>query len=118
MNTRIKGMMIGIAIPLCLSTTLSVADSDVAMNACVQAFVSSTVPKDRPVSVRTESSSSILQRRRPYQIALKATTRSGKQLATATCRTDRDGTVIAMNGKPLPSLAAADVKANLSSADK
>jgi hypothetical protein len=118
MNTRIKAMMIGIAVPLCLTATLSVADSDAAMNACVKAFISTSVPKDRTVAVRTESSASLLQRRRPYAIALTATSRTGQQLATATCRADRNGTIEALNGKPLPSLAAANAKVNLTSADK
>jgi len=128
MNTR--ALLIGFAAPLCLTATLystsGVADSQTPpapttlratmMDACVKAFVSTAVPKDRQIALRTESptSSSLLPRTRPYSIVLTATTRdSGKRLATATCRTDSKGVVVALNGKPLPSQANADTKASL-----
>jgi hypothetical protein len=127
MNTcKHTALWIAIAVPLCLGSALSVADSkaarsEMAMAACVKAFVSTSVPKDRQVAVRTENraASMVIPRNRPYSIALTATSRtSGEQLAAATCRTNRSGTVIAMNGKSVPTLAAADAKANLTAEDK
>lgn len=129
MNTRnrTRALFTGIAAPLCLTATLhstaAIADSrtQAAMDACVKAFVSTALPKDQQITLRTEApmSSSLLPRSRPYAIALTATGRdSGKQLAKATCRTDRNGAVLALNGKPTPTLARADAKASLTAGDK
>ena len=129
MHTRnpTRVLFTSIAAPLCLTATLhstaALADSrtQAAMDACVKAFVSTSVPKDRQIALRTEmpTSSSLLPRARPYAITLTATGQdSGKQLAKATCRTDRNGAVLALNGKPMPSLASADAKASLTAEDK
>jgi len=115
-----KYITLAIAVPLCLTAPLSVADSTpaaatTAMDACIKAFISTAVPKDRQVALRTETRGvTMMPRTRPYSIALTATSRnSGKQLAAATCRTDRNGTVIALNAKAVPSLTAPDAKASL-----
>jgi hypothetical protein len=120
-----KYITLAIAVPLCLSATLSVADSTpaaatTAMDACLKAFISTAVPKDRQVALRTETRGvTMMPRTRPYSIALTATSRnSGKQLAAATCRTDRNGTVIALNAKAVPSLTAPDAKAGLAAEEK
>ena len=128
MNTRhrTRAFFTGIAAPLCLTaalhSTATLADSrtQAAMDACVKAFVATSLAKDRQIALRIEAptSSSLLPRARPYAIALTATGRdSGKQLAKATCRTDRNGAVLALNGKPMPSLASADAKASLTAED-
>jgi hypothetical protein len=120
MNTRKlnRAILISVAMPLCMASALSVADSTTAMDACVKAFVSTSLAKDRSVAVRTESRmSSILTVRRPYAISLTATGKdSGKKLAKATCVADRNGTVLALNGKPPAPLTEA--KAALTAADK
>jgi hypothetical protein len=121
MNTRKRiALTLAIAAPLCLTSAWSAADSKTAMDACVKAFVSTSVPKDRQVAVQTEAlATTIITRSRPYSIALTATSSSsGKKLATATCRTDRNGIVIALNGKPVPSLATQVAKASLTTEDK
>lgn len=118
MNTRTYITLVS-AVALGLSCALSVADPSptasaptpaaVAMDACVKAFVNAAVPKDRQLAVQTEryTASSIIARKRPYAIALTATARaSGKKLASATCRTDGNGAVVALNGRPVPSLVA------------
>lgn len=118
MNTR-PHVTLASAAALLLSSTLGMADPSpaapaaAAMDACIKAFVSTALPKGRLLAVQTEryAASSIIGRQRPYAIALTATARdSGKQLATATCRTDSKGTVIALNGKPVPSLMAQAAK--------
>ena len=119
-------LALAIAVPLCLTSTLSVADpkdaaATAAMDACIKAFISTSVPKDRQVALRTETVGvTVLPRsNRPYSIALTATSRnSGKQLAAATCRTDRNGTVIALSGKAVPSLTAPDAKASLTAEEQ
>lgn len=107
-------VLVGIAAPLCLSTP-SLADSTAAMEACVSAFVSTALPKDRAVAVQTERprSASLIQRK-PYSIALTATGKqSGRRLAQATCRVDRKGTSLALNGKPVPVSGMGETKVAL-----
>ena len=126
MNTRQHITLLSAA-ALYLSCTLSIADPSptgpavVAMDACVKAFVSTAVPKDRQLALQTEryAASSVITRQRPYAIALTATARSsGKKLAAATCRTDRNGTVVALNGRPVPASMARDAKASLAAEAK
>ena len=111
MNTcnRTTGILTGIAASLCFASTASLADSTAAMDACVKAFVSTSVLKDRAVvAVATEAApASSLTQRRSYAIVLLATGKqSGKRFAQATCRVDRNGTAIALDGKPLPTPVA------------
>jgi hypothetical protein len=111
-HTRIA---LALAAPLYLIATLSVAEataSSTAMDACIRAFISTAVPKDRQVRLHTESlAATMISRGRPYSITLAATSSSsGKQLAAANCRIDRHGN-IALNGKPITSLTAPDAKA-------
>lgn len=76
--------------------------ADAAMDACIEAFISSTLPEDQPVQVRKNSN-----RDRPLaayastqQIELTARiSRTGEQVAAATCIADRDG-VIALKRAP------------------
>ncbi len=117
MNTRnrTKAILIVIAAPLCLASTLSFADPTTAMDACVKAFVRTSLPQDRAVTVQTETplTTSLVQKR-PYAIVLSAVGKqSGKRLAKATCLVGRDGTAIALNGKPLPTPTLAETKVAL-----
>src|SRR5262245_47481199 len=78
------------------------ADADAAMDACVQAFVDATVPKDHPVTVRRieKAESPLTAHDRAYRIVLMATgAKSGKSFGRATCTTDRNGQVVAMTGR-------------------
>lgn len=77
-------------------------DADAAMDACVQAFVSANLPKDQPVSVRKIDTidGPLAVQDRAYRIVLTATGKtSGKKLARATCIVDRDGQIVALNGR-------------------
>ena len=95
------------AVSIAASMTLLVpsasrADADAAMDACVQAFVSANLPKDQPISVRKIDTidGPLAAQDRAYRILLTATGKtSGKKLARATCIVDRDGQIIAMNGR-------------------
>lgn len=73
-----------------------------AMNACVKAFVTTSLEKERPYTVKTEDAapSTITQSARNYRISLKATGKhSGAKVAKAECIVDRDGVVLSLNGK-------------------
>lgn len=86
------------------------AHSDAAMDACINAFVSSSLEKERPYTVqKTDSAASPLDlQARAYRIALTATGKtSGKKVAKATCVVDRSGVVLSLNGKPYSSTALA-----------
>jgi hypothetical protein len=99
MNARI----LVISALLLTAPVLSHANEDAAMNACVKAFVSSSLEKERPYTVKTQESvvSPVDQYTRAYRIALSAKGKtSGKQVAKATCVVDRSGVVLALNGKP------------------
>jgi hypothetical protein len=109
MNTRTQSFLITAL--LLTAPMLTQANSDAAMDACVKAFVSTSLEKERPFSVRKEESvdSPIDQHSRAYRISLKAVGKhSGKQVAKATCVVDRSGVVLSMNGKSLatPTLAS------------
>lgn len=110
MNTRTQSFLITAL--LLTAPMLAQANSDAAMDACVKAFVSTSLEKERPFSVRKEepADSPIDQyNSRAYRISLKAVGKdSGKQVAKATCVVDRSGVVLSMNGKSLatPTLAS------------
>lgn len=82
--------------------------SDAATNACVTAFVSSSIEKDRPYTVKTkEPTASRYQAARTYRVSLEAKGKqSGKTLAQAECVVDRSGVVLTLNGKPYEASAA------------
>ena len=96
-------IVLSVVAPLCLLSMSSVADSTAAMDACVKAFVNTSLSKDRAVAVQTVGvRSASLTQRPPYLIALTATGKqSGRRLAQATCRVSRSGAITALNGKPL-----------------
>jgi len=103
MNAVSRTCTVIVSALLFAAPVLSHANEDAAMNACVKAFVSSSLEKERPFTVKTEESvnSALDQHARAYRIALKATGKnSGKQVAKATCVVDRSGVVLSLNGKP------------------
>jgi hypothetical protein len=88
---------------------VSLADSASAMDACVQAFLSSEVAKDRKVVVEKqfESVPRPLALSGTYKIEVLATGReSGKEVARIVCHADNKGTIVALNGKPTSAIAA------------
>ena len=110
MNKLTKSLSIAAATVMLATPFTSYAGSDdVAMDACINAFVSANLPKEQPVTVRKEevSVSPISIHARSYKIVVNATgVESGKRLARGTCIVNRAGEVIALNGKPLPTKLA------------
>jgi hypothetical protein len=81
-----------------------------AMDACVQTFVAASLPKGQRVVVDKANMTSgpLDAQSRAYRIVLKATgTTSGRQIAKGVCVANRDGEVIAFNGRRPPKLAQA-----------
>lgn len=113
LRTRTTKTLVAALLPLFAAVTQAdtiSAHSDAAMDACVNAFVSSSLEKERPYTVqKNESAASPLdQHARAYRIALTATGKtSGKKVAKATCVVDRSGVVLSLNGKPYSSTALA-----------
>jgi hypothetical protein len=84
--------------------------ADQAMDACVQAFVAANLPKEQRVVVDKLNSAigPMDAQSRKYKIVLKATgSTSGREIAKGVCIANRDGEVIALNGKRPPRLAQA-----------
>jgi len=111
MNKLTKTLSIAAATAMLAAPFTSQADShDVAMDACINAFVAANLPKEQPVTVRKQevASSPISTHARSYKIVVNATgVESGKRLARGTCIVNRTGEVIAINGKaPTTKLAA------------
>jgi hypothetical protein len=105
MNKLSKSLSIAAATVLLAAPFTSHAGADdVAMDACINAFVSANLPKEQPVTVRKEevAASPISIHARAYKIVVSATgVESGKRLARGTCIVNRSGEVIALDGKPL-----------------
>ena len=81
---------------------------DKAMDACVQAFVAASLPKEQRVVVDKMNSAigPMDAQSRTYRIVLKATgTTSGREIAKSVCVANRNGEVIALNGRRPPRLA-------------
>ena len=79
-----------------------------AMDACVQAFVAANLPKGQRVVVDKQNFAigPMDAHSRTYRVVLKATgTTSGRQIAKSVCVANRDGEVIALNGRRPPRLA-------------
>ena len=104
MNTARKLILLSVTAPLFAAPAVSFADEAAAMNACVNAFVNTSLPKEQKVR-----STKLLTPRTPadlnshtYRINLTANgVASGKQFAKSTCIVARDGTVISLDGKPV-----------------
>jgi hypothetical protein len=103
MNAVTRTRTLVISALLLAAPVLSHASQDTAMNACVKAFVSTNLEKERPFTVRTQDSveTPVDRYASAYRISLTATGKhSRKQVAKATCLVDRNGVVLALNGKP------------------
>jgi hypothetical protein len=106
MNKLSKSLSIAAAtVMLAVPFTSQAANDDAAMDACINAFVAQNLPKEQPVkAVRKEevAASPVAIHARSYKIVVSATgVESGKRLARGTCIVNRDGEVVALNGKPL-----------------
>ena len=106
MNTvsRTKSLLFSALLPLIAAPSLSHAATspaaDASLDACVKAFVSANIDKDRHYSLVTSDASSFDPSAARHVVTLKATGKSsGKQLAKATCVVDRNGITLTMNGK-------------------
>ena len=117
MNTirnRTRNILIAALVPLFAAplAQAEVAHYDAAMDACISAFVSSSLEKERPYTVQKQESTTtpLDLQARAYRISLTATGKtSGRKVAKATCIVDRDGVVLSLNGKPYSSTAVAQV---------
>lgn len=98
-------------VALLASPLASRADAvDQAMDACVQAFIAASLPKGQRVIVgkRQDASGPLDAQSHAYRIVLKASgATSGRQIAKGVCVANRDGEVIALNGRRPPKLARA-----------
>jgi uncharacterized protein YkwD len=77
--------------------------SSAAMDACMKTVLSSEAVQNRTVTVRTKYDSvpRPLALYGAYTVEVVAKGRdSGKQLARVVCHTDRNGTILAINGSP------------------
>lgn len=86
-----------------------------AMDACVQAFVATNLPKEQPVIVDKDNLARVPldAQTRTYRIVLIATGKtSGRQIAKSVCVANRSGAVIALNGRRPPQLAQATIATN------
>lgn len=85
-----------------LATPLA-SHANAAMDACIEAFIASTLPKDHPVKVRKKSAGDsplgVYSASREIELTARIS-RTGEPVAKATCIVDRDGVVIALNGAP------------------
>lgn len=105
MNKLTKTLSIAAATTMLAAPfTTHAANDDVAMDACIKAFVSANLPKEQPVTVRKEeiADSPISIHARAYKIVVSAKgVESGKRLARGECLVNRAGEVVALNGKPM-----------------
>ncbi|HEY5808835.1 MAG TPA: hypothetical protein VIT67_12750 [Povalibacter sp.] len=101
--TRTKSLLLSALLPLIAAPSLGHAEAkpaDASLDACVKAFVSANIEKDRHYSLVTSDASSFDPDAAKHVVTLKATGKSsGKQLAKATCVVDRNGITLTMNGK-------------------
>jgi hypothetical protein len=117
-TTRIGTLLnrLSIAATLALAAAPGIADerSDAAMNSCINLFVAATLPKEQPFVVRQKETppgpeQDAAAPRRAERIMLTARgSVSGRQIAKATCSVDRDGQVIALNGKSVTAAQIAE----------
>ena len=100
-----------LAAPLLMQAS-AVQAADPQLDACIQAFVSTNLEKDRPVKIRKfESFERPLISANKGPVLLTAHLRSsGKQLVKATCVADGKDIVLMVDGKPATKLAAAPVR--------
>ena len=104
MNVFRRTQLVTALLPLLALPTLVQADSaDPKMDACIQAFVNSSLEKDRPVTIRKLASFSNAAdpNARQQTIHISARTKnSGKRVAHGTCVVNGDEIVLTLNGQP------------------
>lgn len=92
-------LFVSSAIAMTMLAVATPSHADSAMNACIDAFVSEHVPKDRSLIIRKYRSNTTYGTARAERIQLSAKgARSGTQIATATCVVD--GSTIALERGP------------------
>ena len=104
MNTvsRTKTLLLSALLPLIAAPALSHAAKpvDASLDACVKAFVSANIDKDRSYSLVTRDTTTFNPHATRHVVSLKATGKtSGKQIAKATCVVDGNGITLTANGK-------------------
>lgn len=103
-SRNVLALSVAIATMASIAATPSRADS--AMDACIDAFVSEHVPKDRAVKIRKYRSTGSFVTARTGRIMLTAKgAKSGTQIASASCVVD-GRTVSLEPGAHLPKVAA------------
>ena len=111
LHRALRPALVVATVALLASPLASRADAvEQAMDACVQAFIAASLPKGQRVIVgkRAEASGPLDAQSQAYRIVLKATgATSGRQIAKGVCVANRDGEVIALNGRRPPKLARA-----------
>lgn len=108
MTTRLSRIVIAALVVTAPAASFA-NSSATAMDACVQAFLSSDLAKDRKVTIQTVSDSvpRPLALSGLYKIEVVAKGReSGKQLARIVCHADKKGTIVALNGRPTSAIAS------------
>jgi predicted Zn-dependent protease len=83
--------------------TAPLSHAEPALDACIQAFVQSTLPPDQPVKIRkmSDASSPLDTYGATREVLIDARiTRTGQRIAQATCTVNWKGEVIALNGAP------------------
>lgn len=115
MNVFRRTQLVTALLPLLALPTLVQAESaDPQMDACLQAFVTSNVEKNRPVSVRklVPFDTAAYQHTGPQTIYISAQLKnSGTRVAQGTCVIDGEKIVLTLNGKPAQTIKLAQVAA-------
>lgn len=112
MNAVSRTRTLVISALLLTAPVLGHASQTTAMDACVKAFVSTSLEKERAFTVRTQEAveTPVSRMSGTYRISLSATGKhTGKQVAKATCVVDRKGVVLALNGKPFADVGPAQI---------
>jgi hypothetical protein len=108
MSTRLSRLAVA-ALILAVPVASFAGATDVALDACVQTFLTSDLAKDRKVTVRknTEALPRPIALSGLYKVEVVATGReSGKRLARIVCHADSKGTIVAVNGQPSAAIAS------------
>ena len=109
-RTRAKRLALIALLPVLAAPVLGHADEKTAMDACVKTFLNSDLAKDRKVTVQTNADfvPRPISLSGLYRIEVVAKGReSGKQLARVVCHADNNGTIVALNGRPVSAVAPA-----------
>lgn len=102
--SRAKYLAIAALLPVLAAPVASQANSGAAMDACVQAFLTTDVAKDRNVVVQKDAQSLVgpISMSGLYKIEVVARGRqSGKQIGRVVCHANSSGQIVALNGRPV-----------------